>query len=97
MIRSMFSITTIASSTTMPIASTSANSVSTLMVKPSSRRPRNVPMTLTGTASIGISVARQLWRKMNTTSVTSSIASTSVITTSLIDAVTNGVVSNGIL
>ena len=54
-------------------------------------------MTLTGTASIGISVARQLCRKMNTTSVTSSIASTSVVTTSLIEAVTNGVVSNGIL
>ena len=54
-------------------------------------------MTLTGTASIGISVARQLCRKRNTTSVTSSIASTSVITTSLIEAVTNGVVSNGIL
>ena len=95
--RSVFSITTMASSTTMPIASTSANSVSTLMVNPSSSRPRNVPTTLTGTASIGMSVARQLWRKMNTTSVTSSIASTSVVTTSLIDAVTNGVVSNGIL
>ena len=31
-----------------------------------------MPITLTGTASIGISVARQLWRKMNTTRVTSS-------------------------
>jgi hypothetical protein len=36
MMRSTFSITTIASSTTMPIASTSANSVSTLIEKPSS-------------------------------------------------------------
>ncbi len=52
-------------------------------------------MTLTGTASIGISVARQLWRKRNTTSVTRIIASTSVIVTSWIDALTNGVVSNG--
>jgi hypothetical protein len=95
--RSVFSITTIASSTTMPMASTSANSVSTLIVKPRIRRPRKVPITLTGTASMGMSVARQLWRKMNTTSVTSSIASTSVVTTSLMDAVTNGVVSNGIL
>ena len=95
--RSVFSITTIASSTTMPIASTRANSVSTLIVKPSSSSPRNVPTTLTGTASIGISVARQLWRKTNTTRVTSSMASTSVVTTSLMDAVTNGVVSNGIL
>ena len=70
--RSVFSMTTMASSTTMPIASTSANSVSTLMVNPSSRRPRNVPTTLTGTASIGMSVARQLCRKMNTTRVTRS-------------------------
>ena len=52
-------------------------------------------MTLTGTARIGISVARQLCRKRKTTSVTSAIASSSVITTSSIDAVTNGVVSNG--
>ena len=35
-------------------------------------------MMLTGTASIGMSVARQLWRKRNTTSVTRIIASTSV-------------------
>ena len=35
-------------------------------------------MMLTGTASIGIRVARQLWRKRNTTSVTSTIASSSV-------------------
>ena len=97
MMRSTFSITTMASSTTMPIASTSPNSVSTLMVKPSARRPRKVPMTLTGTASMGIRVARQLWRKTNTTSVTSSIASTSVCSTSVMEAVTNGVVSNGIL
>ena len=55
-----------------------------------------MPITLTGTASIGMSVARQLCRKRNTTSVTSTIASASVTSTSLMDAVTNGVVSNGI-
>ena len=96
MMRSTFSITTMASSTTMPIASTRANNVSTLIEKPRIQRPRNVPITLTGTASIGISVARQLWRNTNTTQATSSIASSSVNTTSLIDSVTNGVVSNGI-
>jgi hypothetical protein len=96
MIRSTFSITTMASSTTMPIASTSPNSVSTLIDMPKPYSPRNVPITLTGTASIGINVARQLCRKRNTTSVTSTIASTSVIVTSLMEALTNGVVSNGI-
>src|SRR6185503_14911490 len=75
---------------------TSPNSVSTLIDIPKAYSPRNVPITLTGTASIGISVARQLCRKRNTTSVTSTIASTSVIVTSLIEALTNGVVSNGI-
>ena len=95
MMRSTFSMTTMASSTTMPIASTRPNNVSTLIDIPNASNPRNVPMTLTGTASIGISVARQLWRKRNTTSVTRIIASTSVIVTSWIDALTNGVVSNG--
>gem|GEM_PF-2426592 len=88
-------MTTMASSTTMPMASTSPKSVSTLMEKPSSVKPRKVPITLTGTARIGINVARQLCRKRNTTRVTRSIASPSVFTTSLIDAVMNGVVSNG--
>ena len=81
MMRSTFSITTIAS----------------LMDIFRMYNPRKVPITLTGTASIGMSVARQLCRNRNTTSVTSSIASASVTSTSLIDAVTNGVVSNGIL
>ena len=96
MIRSTFSITTIASSTTMPIASTSPKSVSVLMVNPSICMPRKVPMMLTGTATIGMTVARQLCRKRKTTSVTSSTASTSVFTTSFIDSTMNGVVSNGI-
>ena len=97
MIRSTFSMTTIASSTTIPIASTSANKVSTLIESPRALRPRNVPMTLTGTASIGISVARQLCRNTKTTSATRSSASSRVITTSRIEALTNGVVSKGTL
>ncbi len=80
--RSTFSITTIASSTTMPIASTSPNNVSTLIDMPKASRPPNVPMTLTGTASMGMSVARQLCRNRNTTSVTRNSASSSVTTTS---------------
>ena len=93
MIRSTFSMTTIASSTTMPMASTSPNSVRMLIEKPSIAIPTKVPTIDTGTASTGISVVRQLCRKMNTTSVTSSIASPRVWITSSIEAVMNGVVS----
>src|SRR6185437_10278111 len=95
MMRSTFSITTMASSTTIPMASTRPNSVSRLMEKPSRRMPKNAPTMDTGTATNGMSVARQLWRNTNTTSVTRNSASTSVSTTSLIDWVMNGVVSNG--
>ena len=44
MCRSMFSITTIASSTTMPVASTMPNSVSVLIEKPNSLTKANVPI-----------------------------------------------------
>jgi hypothetical protein len=95
--RSTFSITTMASSTTMPMASTRAKRVSRFTEYPRAERPRKVPMMLTGTARIGISVARQVWRKRKTTRVTRAIASRSVITTSSMEAVTNGVVSNGMV
>ena len=52
-----------------------------------------VPSSTTGTAMAGISVARKFCRKMNITSVTSTMASASVLTTSLIEARTNGVLS----
>ncbi|MNC93502.1 hypothetical protein D3C83_101440 [compost metagenome] len=84
-----------ASSTTMPIASTSANSVRVLMVKPTSHRPAKAPISDTGTAIIGISVARQVCRNRNTTASTSSAASKIVMFTSRIDASTKRVVSNG--
>ena len=45
----------------------------------------SVPTSDTGTASIGISAARQFWRKTSTTTNTSRIASNSVWTTSLHD------------
>ncbi len=94
-IRSTFSMTTMASSTTIPIARTIPNSVSVFTENPSAFNPRKVPMMLTGTARTGMSVARQLCRNTNTTSVTSSIASSSVFATSIIDSVMKGVVSNG--
>src|SRR5690606_32133466 len=93
MIRSTFSTTTIASSTTMPIASTKPNSVNVLMVKPSSSIPANVPTIAIGTASSGIRVARQLCKNINTTINTNTTASSSVWTTSVIDALMKSVVS----
>ncbi len=70
----------------MPMASTIANSVSVLIEKPSAYSPANVPISDTGTAIIGIRVARQCCRNTNTTSSTSTAASKIVFTTSWIDA-----------
>ncbi len=89
----MFSITTIASSTTRPVASVMPNSVSVLIEKPSSLTNANVPISDTGMVIAGISVVRQFWRNRNMTSTTSAIASSSVVTTSRIDSATTVVVS----
>ena len=78
----------------MPMASTMPNRVSVLMVKPSSANAAKVAMSETGTASIGMSVARQLCRNRNTTTNTSSSASTKVWATSSSDDSTNTVLSN---
>ena len=67
-----------------------------LIEKPSSQSPAKVPISDTGTAIIGISVARQVCRNRNTTASTSSAASKIVMFTSLIEASTKRVVSNGI-
>ena len=56
MIRSTFSITTIASSTRMPTASTIANIVSTLIEKPATSITPNEPNSATGTTTVGIRV-----------------------------------------
>ena len=93
MLRSTFSTTTIASSTTMPIASTRPNSVSALMEKPNTYMTAKVPMIDTGTASSGMIEARQVCRNRITTSTTSATASSSVCTTASIEARTNCVVS----
>ena len=87
------STTTIASSTTMPMASTRPNIESVLTEKPSSGKKMNVPTIETGTVSSGMIVARTFWRKMKTTSVTRISASTNVFTISWIEASTAGVVS----
>ena len=93
--RSTFSTTTIASSTRRPIASTIANMVSMLMEKPSAASTPRVPSSTTGTAIVGIRVARKFCRNRYITRNTSSTASASVSRTPRIEARTNGVVSNG--
>ena len=57
--RWMFSSTTIASSTTRPIASTMPSSVRMLIVKPKIQRKKNAPISDTGMVTNGISVARK--------------------------------------
>jgi hypothetical protein len=91
MFRSTFSTTTIASSTTIPIASTRPNRERVLMEKPKPSRTANVPTIETGTATSGITEARQVWRKSTTTITTSRTASNRVFTTSRIDSLTNTV------
>ena len=90
------STTTIASSTTKPIARTRPNIDSVLMEKPNSGNSANVPTSETGTASIGIRVARQSCKNRYTTRMTSRIAITSVSTTSLMPSVTGRVWSSDI-
>ncbi len=55
----MFSMTTIASSTTRPVASVTPKSVSVLIEKPNSFTNAKVPMSDTGIVIAGISVVRQ--------------------------------------
>ena len=91
MLRSTFSTTTMASSTTMPIASTRPNSDSVLIEKPQASITANVPTTDTGTAKSGITEARHVCRNTMTTSATSTTASISVWITESIDSRTNWV------
>ncbi len=79
MLRSTFSTTTMASSTTMPMASTRPNSVSVLSEKPSAVMAAKVPISDTGIAMIGMIAVRQLCRKTITTMTTRSTASNSVL------------------
>ncbi len=81
----MFSSTTIASSTTRPIASTIASSVNVLTVKPNAYISANAPTSDTGIVTIGMTVARRLRRKKKITSTTSTIASPMVVNTDLIE------------
>ena len=57
--RAMFSMTTMASSTTSPVASVNPKSVSVLIENPSPFISANVPIKETGIVIAGISVVRQ--------------------------------------
>ena len=75
-----------ASSTTMPMASTKPNSDSVLIENPASSSTANVPTIDTGTAASGMMDARQFCRNSTTTNTTRISASMSVCTTALIDS-----------
>ena len=85
-LRSTFSTTTMASSTTMPMASTRPNSDRLFIEKPNSSIAPKVPTMEIGTASSGMIEARQVCRNRITTSTTSSTASRSVCTTALMES-----------
>ncbi len=67
-----------------------------MIEKPSKYMPANVPISDTGTATDGITVARRLWRNTHTTQNTSARASKKVYATSRIDVRTYLLVSYGI-
>ena len=81
----------------MPIASTIANRVDRLIVKPSAAIAANAPMMVTGTVVIGTSMARQSCRNTTMTISTRIAASNRVFHTSLMDSRTKMVVSKGML
>ncbi len=91
--RLTFSTTMMASSTTSPIASTSASSVSRLIENPKISIRVKVPTSDSGIATVGIATERTEPRNRNTTKVTISSASTNVRITSLIALFTNSVES----
>ena len=63
----MFSTSTMASSTKMPMTSDKASSVTTLMEKPSKYMPMKAGITESGKATAETSVARQSRKNSHTT------------------------------
>ena len=78
MIRSTFSTTTMASSTTIPIARIKPKRVIILSENPNASMIPNVPINEIGTAITGISVALQCCSERKTTKITKIRASKSV-------------------
>ncbi|SAD05598.1 Uncharacterised protein [Enterobacter cloacae] len=84
--REMFSSTTMASSTTKPVAIVRAISDRLLRLNPHRYMAAKVPISETGTATAGISVARPERRNRKTTRITSATEITSVCSTSSSEA-----------
>ena len=93
MMRWTFSIITMESSTTSVIARMIANRVIMLAEKPMPKSTAIVPMSATGIAIAGISVVRQLARKMNVTATTRAPVIKSVLMISSTEARTALVMS----
>ena len=91
MLRSTFSTTTIASSTTMPIARTRPNSDRLFSVNPNIDMKKKVPISDTGIATSGMIAARQVCRNRMMTSTTSATASSMVSCTASTDCWMNSV------
>src|SRR5882762_7984398 len=89
-------MTTMASSTTKPVAKVIPNSVSELIEKSNILMNANVPISETGIVTAGIIVARQSRRNRKITRITMITASIKVLTTSLTESPTTVVVSNAI-
>ena len=84
--RCTFSISTMASSTTMPMASTMASSVSTLMEAPKKATTMKEARIDTGIATRATMLERQSRRKMRITRMTRATPSSSVLMTPLMEA-----------
>src|ERR1700683_254500 len=82
----MFSIITMASSTTKPVEMVSAISVRLLRLKPSAYIAANVPTSDSGTATLGMTVAAKVRRNTKMTITTSAMHSSSSNSTSATEA-----------
>ena len=82
----MFSMTTMASSTTNPVEMVSAISERLSRLYPHKYITPNVPTSESGTATLGMAVAHGFLRNAKTTSTTRMIEMTSVISTSRMEA-----------
>src|ERR1700761_3441359 len=80
--RCTFSMTTMASSTTRPVASVMPKSVNELIEKLNSRIKMKVPINETGIVTTGIIVSRQSSKNRKMTAMTMMMASPSVTSTS---------------
>jgi hypothetical protein len=96
--RSTFSITTMASSTTRPVARVRPNRVKVLIENPNSSTKAKVPTKDTGRVSATMTTLRQPWRNRKITAITRTTASMSVVTTSSTEARTakRGVGARGV-